>query len=162
MGPIGCEGQALPHGVWNLNPRVYATMTPAGGTIFCWCSKSQKRNELASPHSGLSTPDGATSRNESAGRRPEVFETRQVDLGAMHVSIGSPEITTGDAMYATDVEFNRFRYDNGPSKRCRGTESVIHWRRRFSDWVATGPDGQSRMWQENHAGRSRCFRTWQQ
>ena len=68
MGPIGCDGQTLPHGVWNLNPRVYATMTAGGGAILCWCSKSQKRNEVASPHPHRTAQQAETSQRDGDQR----------------------------------------------------------------------------------------------
>ena len=67
------------------------------------------------------------------GGIPEVFGKSQVDLEAMHVSIGSPKIAIADAMHATDAEPNRFRYDDRPRKRCPVADPVIQWRRGLDD-----------------------------
>ena len=52
---------------------------------------------------------GRTGRNASVERTPEIFGESQVDLEALHESIGSPKIATADAMDARGLEANRSR-----------------------------------------------------
>ena len=96
---------------WRLNPRGSGAKTGAGTLRGCRQQKSRRCLAFGQPWGHRCRQYGVTSRNMCVGRKT-IFDTSQVDLGRVPVSVRSPWIGTTDAMHAADVDSSRLRYDD--------------------------------------------------
>ena len=146
---IGCRsGQMAPPVPRTLKPGGCGTKTGVRAVSVRCYQELRQVNGLAA----MQLPDwrraGKSSRNMNAERRHDGFLRRPNPLWWGARDRGCPMIATKDAMYASEIESGRLRYDDGRFERCRAVDRKTQQPRHVEGRVATSRNARMYMRQE--------------